>query len=359
MADEDQVVDQEVDTAEPEVEQDSAPSVRQSIEQSVKSLETGDKTEKADKPVKPKSGADKDKQATAKGTEQKKVTNGTTPPSADTTPQASIAPAGWSKEAKDAWSALSPVVQAAVTKREQDIQNGVNQLKQRFEPIEQVLAKLDPIFQKRSGGNRQQGFTNLANWAMALEQNPAHALVMLARSYGFNIGPNQVVPQQGQQPQPQFNQAVGQAINPLQQKLSALEQRLQEREQSASDAQVASWSKDKPHFEAVRHQMGELLKAAATSGNMDGYIDASGAPDLDRLYEAAVWANPQTRALAQAEADEVKRKETQAQRDKAKRAGVSIRTSAPGGPKPKAPPGKAPTARESIMDAIAQHTGRS
>ena len=175
--------------------------------------------------------------------------------------------------------------------------------------------------------------------------NPREVLPELARRMGVDLG-------QPAQPQPQEQQQwVDPALQPLHDKIAALERQLEDRNRREQAAQAAEtqrttaelmkkiddFAKDKPDFKLVRADMGAIMTA-------------TGIEDLQELYDRAIWANPQTRAArieAERKAEEAKRA---AEAEKARKAAViNVKSDSRANPAP------ARTARETmeqVYDAI-------
>jgi hypothetical protein len=307
---------------------------------------------------------------------------------AETAPK-TAAPAAWPKEAKETWAALPPAVQAAVLKRETDVQKGVDELKGKYAEIDGAIAPhIDAI--RRHGHTPAQAVNQMFSWFHALAGNPDVAFPALLRS--FNFDPRRLVPQQQQQPvaqpgnqQPQaaavgadgkpiaaaqpadavppavqnyINQItnkLSQLENAFSQKIGAVENTFQQQSEAKTQEVLMNWAKDKPHFEKVRVLMSQLIASGAVPLK-DGRVD------LDGAYDAAIYANPEVRGSLQAEQQKAAQaaqiaaaaKEKAAQQaaaDKARKTNVSLAPSAPGqAPAPKAKKGR--SVRESLKDAM-------
>jgi hypothetical protein len=244
------------------------------------------------------------------------------------------APNGWSAEAKAVWDKLPPAVQAAVTKREQDVVSGVRSLQGRFQAYETEIAKLDSVFQ-RNGHDRAGGLQTLVAWALAIEQNPIQAITQLAQSYGLRPnGAQQPNGTNGQtqltrQPQLDIRSAVQPLIAPLQAEIQKLTQARTNEAQAQSDAFVNAWAKDKPHYQSVRGHMRDIVDTAVRNGTINDWLAQDGSPDLNKLYETAVFMNPETRQAVLAEQALGRQTQQRQAANKARRAGASLRPGAP------------------------------
>ena len=128
-----------------------------------------------------------------KGTAACRTSRGRRARGAAPTEPATPAPAAWTKEAKEVWAQLPPAVQAAVVKREADVQKGVDELKQRYTDLDQALA---PHVQaiRQHGHTPAQAVHQMFSWFQALTANPDAAFPALIKS--FNYDPRRLVPQQ-------------------------------------------------------------------------------------------------------------------------------------------------------------------
>jgi hypothetical protein len=143
----------------------------------------------------------------------------------------------------------------------------------------------------------------------------------------------------------------------MQQQLQQMQQYTAQRQQHDAQQVLDNWSKDKPHFAAVRAQMSQLI-ATGMIPLKDGNVD------LDGAYEAAVWMNPEVRAQIEVEKQQKAQeaqKATEAARAKAvadaaakaKAAAISLAPAAPGSGTSQAKPKKGKSVRESLNEVIA------
>lgn len=297
-------------------------------------------------------------------------------------------PQAWAKEARDVWATVPPQAQAAIIKREQDIQNGVNQLRQYYGEIDQAIA---PFQNDIKGFNKTPGqaVAQLFAWFDALAKNPDQAFPALLRSYNYDprrlaaaFGFNQqfkqdpkVAQQQQQQQQIKANQErfqnyIDQLVQQkAQQYIAPVQQQFQEQQAAKTYEMLEYWARDKPYFEHVRATMGTLLTPDPNTGQSmiplkDGKVD------LDAAYEAACRMNPEiNQQLWDAELkrrDEARKAEElnklKAQKgaaEKARRASGSLTSSAPGAAAARnqaaASKGKGKSVRESLNEALGEY----
>lgn len=289
-----------------------------------------------------------------------------------TEPQ-TAAPEAFSKEAKAEWAKVPSTVQAAILKRETDVAKGVEELKGRYKDIDSALAPhMNAI--RQHGHSPAQAVNQLFAWFQALGTNPDVAFPALAKSFGWDptkvtsgAAPAAAAGAEGQ-PAVEIPPALQEYITKMQtevaqlkqsfgQELTGLKSTFQQQSEAKTNEILAGWAKDKPHFEAVRQLMAQLIQSGAVPLK-------EGQVDLDGAYEMAMYANPQIRATvlaeqqkaaqaarkAKAEADKKAQDEANA---KARRAGTSLGGGAPGDASGAQPSkrGKGMSVRDSIRAA--------
>lgn len=264
-------------------------------------------------------------------------------------------PASWSAPAKAAFAALPPIVQGEIAKREADVNRGFEERAaalKRYEPIEQLLAPRRDQLAAR-GVDEATFLKTLFAASDWLDRDPVSAMRELMRQYG--VHPQHLGAQPtGQQPQPAAQQhpaisALAQQVQSLQTQLSQRTQAEQAQRQNAVLSEIQAFSNDPAnvYFENVRE-------------DMIGLLHSGRAKDLKGAYDMAVWANPETRALLQADAAkkaEAERLSAQRQQTNgARRAAGSVTGSpSPGASPPAVPVNPNATVRDDLKAAIAAH----
>jgi hypothetical protein len=242
------------------------------------------------------------------------------------------APKGWTKEAKDAWGTLPPHVQAAVSKRETDIAEGIKKIQERYGPVHAAVTSAADMMQKYQ--QTPASFVErVVEWAKAIDRNPAGAITELAKQYKIDLtklgSPTQAnmaaTTQQNGTAQPAAHDP---RIDGLLSKVQSFEAAEQARQQSATTEVLKSWAKDKPHFEKVRPAMSQIV-AGAMQMQDSSILDANGRIDLDKVYDQAVFMVPEVREEILKEQRKAQQDATREAAKKAKRAGVSAKPSAP------------------------------
>lgn len=233
-----------------------------------------------------------------------------------TAPKPAEAPAGWTTEAKAEWLKLTPAVQQAVIKRENEISEGGRRWSEEKRTYEETLAPLRQAAQKY-GLQDKEGLQRLLVANDFLERDPEAAIDWFAKNYGVEI---QIIGRKQQpQAQPQPQPFVDPSLAVVTRELETIKQTLAERETAEIEQTINSFRNDQhPHFDKVRATMGQLITAGK-------------AANMEEAYEQAIWLDPEIRAgliTAQAArtAEEAKTKARE-QAEKARKAGVSV----PGG----------------------------
>jgi hypothetical protein len=339
--------------------------------------------------------AARDQQGRFQGQEGQQQQPGAQQQEGQTQQQQVAAPEAWAKEAKAAWAQVPPAAQAAIIKREQDVSQGVENLKRGYKELDDALKPYMGAIQEHKttpGAAVKQLFDwmlALTNEAKALKsgQAPQGVFAALAQSYGIDpvkllahMVQNPVVRQQqnGQQPngQTQLDPAIqaylDQKLAPLGQNLNGLYQTVQQQSIAKTNEMLAMWAKDKPFYNDVRVTMARLMTPGQNGEPPLVAPREDGNADLDTAYERACNMDPNVRAKmkeagaaaeAKAAADKLAA-EKAAQRTKleaARKASGSIPISAPGlpgdGKQKGAKRGK--SVRESLSDAIKEVADRA
>ena len=262
------------------------------------------------------------------------------------------APTSWSAENQQLFAKLPPEAQRYIADREREatqlISRQGGELKT-FEPIRPVLQALN-----QWGVPQGREAEVIQSWARAqafLDQNPTEGLKWLAQSYGVDLGklagqPAQQ-PAQGQQPLDDLFKDP--RVEPLEGEIKALkdyiqrlgghvqqkdlleQQRMQaevERQKADLQKQIDEFAADKPLFRKIES---EVTHQVALWKSKDPSLSPKEL--IEKGYDSAVNANPETRALIRAEADraaaEKAQREAAAKQAQAKRlAGMNVRTGA-------------------------------
>jgi len=258
--------------------------------------------------------------------------------------------ANWPKEAKERFGKLDKDSQAFMLEREQAMQADYTRKTQELSALRRDYEPVDKLFtpykdQMKSSGHTP--FSLIEGWANVEKalMNGKGIDVVRGIVHGYKLDANSVIAALGAAPGNSQQQQPGQQVFQLPpevqaklQKIDQFETRFQAQDQAVKDAEVARVSqaiddfksaKDgqgnalHPHFEDLETDMAVLAQVVRAQGKT---------PDLNDLYEKAVYANPSTRAkvLAAEKQSEEKRlkEEARAKAEKARKASSSV-TGAP------------------------------
>jgi hypothetical protein len=214
----------------------------------------------------------------------------------------SSAPKSWRADERAHYNSLPPAIKNAVHRREQEMSAGVEQIKQKHAAEDAAWLPHESVL-KSFGKSRAETVTQLMSWWNALAANPHEAFPALLQS--FKLTPEQIFGSgQQQQQQQQQQQAAMANLSPVeqamvpylqhfQQEIGGLKQTFQQqRDQEGAaraNAAIEEFKINRPHFEAVRGKMAALIQSGAVP------LTPSGAVDLARAYDEAVWSSPETR----------------------------------------------------------------
>lgn len=270
--------------------------------------------DKADAPPK-----ERDETGKFKKKEQKAANEETQEPLTQATEPAKSAPQSWSAAAKSEFAKLPPIIQAEVTKRENDIHQAMTrhdgELRMGRE-MKDVITPYMPII-TAEGGTPAKAVSELLNTAYVLRtgspQQKAQMVRQIAQTYGVDLGQVQQAPQMD----PAMQQILDR-INGIENKFTQ-QMTLQEQQEHASIMSEVNAFAANPanvYFEQLKPVMAPLL--------------ASGqAKDIQEAYDKACWADPSIRStlIAKQQADEQEKRK--AEIAKKKQASGSV-TGSPG-----------------------------
>lgn len=254
---------------------------------------------------------------------------------AETAPEAPVEkparkyPSSWKREAQPLYERVAAdpelsMLADEIDRREADFHKGIEGYKtkaQFAESMEQAIAPFQATLASM-GVQPAQAVQALFAADHRLRYGQPHekaqAFQQLAEAYGVDLG---AVGQQAQV-DPQY-QAVLDELNQLKAQQYQWMQSQQQAQQSTVLSEIDKFSRDKPHFEAVREDMAALLQGGR-------------AESLDQAYEMACWARGDIRPslIEQQRKDEEAKRKEEAQRAvaAAKSAAVQVRGAPTGGP---------------------------
>lgn len=251
----------------------------------------------------------------AKVTEQPASTPGTLQP-----------PAGWTAAEKAEFQKLSPAIQAAVSRREQEVHRGAQQWSEQRQRYETVLA---PVAQaaRAHGLTTEDGLNRLLSAQNMLERDPVNALRTLAQSYGVDLAQlaGQPAAEGSAQNSPDIaaivDQRVAAMLGPIQQRFHSEDQRQQQSTLGLIHQFATEPGHD--HYDLLEPMMLSVLPTV-----QQDMPNATPKEWLQEAYDRAAYANPATRATLlagrEAAADQKRIADAKARADKARRAGSSV-----------------------------------
>ncbi|MGR9188829.1 hypothetical protein [Rhizobium leguminosarum] len=243
-------------------------------------------------------------------------------------------PPGWAPEAKAQFGSLPPEVQAAISKREQEVDNGFRVL-QDYKGLEEFT----PIV-RQAGTTHADVMRKAIDWEQSLIRDPVNTVIHVAKMAGVNLSAlvngqtDQILQRQPQQAQPQPRP---EPVNVE----SAVEQVLRKRD---TETQVNAFISDpaNTHAEAVLDDMVALISTGRAS-------------NLKDAYDTACWMRPDIRQqlisqTAQPAIDPTAQRAAAA--DQARKASRSISGSSAPGPSRDATASQPTTIRDSLRSAM-------
>lgn len=239
------------------------------------------------------------------------------------------APSSWKPAAQEAFlkadrgESLTPeevkMLTAEAERRESDFHKGVSEFKthsDRARAYDQAIAPYQAHLQAmRVDAPTAIGALLKADYTLRNSDPATKAQYFqnLAKEYGIDLS-NQEIPNYS--PQEQF---LMQQMQELRQRQDSWQNSIAQQESERAQSALSQFTQaEKPHFEAVRNDMADLMQAGK-------------AKTLEEAYDMAVWMRPDIRStLIEQQRAEVQRKaEEHAHALKAKAASVSVRGSSP------------------------------
>jgi hypothetical protein len=227
----------------------------------------------------------------------------------------SRAPSSWKPAAKAAWAALPEPVRAEIYRREGDFHNGAKGIKPDADFGKSIRGIVEPYraFIEAEGGTPERAVADTMRTAALFrtgtQQQKLEAIFAIDKQ--FNGGLNQHFQQAVQA---EVAKATGQPVQRVHQPQSFQDSRVdtlmakidrQERERAAEDSRISNAATDK--FLTAKDDKGQPLypfvdnvldDMSARVGSIRGQNPSMSHEEvLKQAYDAAVWANPETRAV--------------------------------------------------------------
>lgn len=259
------------------------------------------------------------------------------------------------KDIKEEWATLPPKVRQAIHAREQESHQALTRFDEERnfgKAVKAVVAPYEP-FIRSLGAEPTQAVKYLIEGDYALRTGSPEAknqmFAKLALDYGIDLGQ---VTQHVQNAPP-----VNPEVETLKQQMARLQNQLdsginatRETEQAHIDQSINAFASDPAnvYFEQVKPVMAALLQNGQ-------------AADLKEAYDAAVYANPETRALRlaadRADEDRKRTAAAAAKADAARKASVSV-TGAPGSAMPTPTSESSGSLEDDLRSAFRAASGR-
>jgi hypothetical protein len=276
----------------------------------------------------------------ATAVERPRAPDGKFIPKTEAAPSAPVKTAGWTAAEKAAWTTLPPAVQAAVSRREQEIQNGGRQWSEEKRRYEGLLGPVAQEAQRR-GMSAEQGLNALVTAQRRLDADPVNAIRWLAQSYGVDLatlaGQPSADGSREANPQVDIRALVHQAVQPY---VGPIHERMmfEERQRADQATNLVNEFANAPGHENFNAVENEIMAMIPVIKSMNPNWPHEKV--LQDAYDRAVYANPATRTSvleSSRQADEAKRQaEAKARISKARTAASSV-TGSPIGTQSTAP----------------------
>ena len=200
------------------------------------------------------------------------------------------APDRFSQMGKDAWANAPQEVRAEVHRLANELETGLNEYKQKFEPFKDFASQLE-----QSGQDFKSVIDHYTGIESKLKADPIGGLEQICNNMGFAL--NDVVahlsgqtPDQSQQKQDATVRELRSEIATLKQELGGVSDTIKTQQDRAALEQVAEFSKDKPRFDEL-------------SNDIALFIQSGRATDLQSAYELAERLNPAPAPVQQPKAE--------------------------------------------------------
>ena len=260
-----------------------------------------------------------------------------TPDTVQPTPEGPKPPPGWSADAKASFGTLPPHVQEAISKREQEVDNGFKVL-QDYKGLEQFTP-----YVKAAGTTFASAMEKALSWEASLQRDPVNTVLNLAKIANVDIIRLAAQLQQSPQPHPQTQQAPPPRVNVEQ----TVEQVLRKRD---VETQLNTFLSDPAN-----------VHAEALIDDMAALISTGRAKDLKEAYDTACWMRPDIRSqlINQAAPQPAPATPKANPADQARRAAKSITGSSAPGPSKDAGAVQPSSIRDSLKQAFSTQGNRA
>lgn len=225
-------------------------------------------------------------------------------------------PEGYAPEYGEAFKSLSPEFRKYLHERAGEASKSLAEVQEKLNGygwIEETYTPRQERLKQLGFGNAREYFGSLAAIDDGFEKDPVAMLKTLAESYGIDLSGQQ-------QAQP----------NPLENKISQLENALQQMQQSQQQQVVEREFND---FANAKDEAGNLKHPFVKDvlAEIKSVFAAGAAKNFAEAYEKAVWLNPAVREKLIAEKAQADLKNKTAEAEKAKNAAFSLNGKQPEG----------------------------
>jgi hypothetical protein len=269
-----------------------------------------DKVQEA--PTEPSEGPARDPAGRFAG-KQTEVQAPTVPDSEPEDPAIAAPPQSWTAQMREKWSTLSPDVRKYVGEREAETHRRITEQGQEVARLKQLDEVVSPYRQafNLAGVQEAAALKQVLEVQSLLQRDPVNGLRWIAQQYGVTA--DQLTQMAPEGPRDPYVATLLNKVQQLEAATAAQQAQATQAMQSGIATEIETFAKDpaRPHFEAVREEMGRLIG----SGVASTFADA---------YDKAVWSVPTIRAQLIAE----ERKAAAAELEKARQAEQAKRAQA-------------------------------
>jgi len=199
------------------------------------------------------------------------------------------APARFSADAKAQWATAPEAVRAEATRAIKELEGGIEQYRQTFEPYREFDKQL-----KTNGQTFKEVFDHYTGIEQLLAKSPLQGLDRICQNMGFSL--REIAAHVMGQPADQQATQQESVIRELRQELAGLKQELggvsttiKSQQEKTVLTQIEQFAADKPRFEELSHDIAF-------------FIQSGRAKDLQEAYDLAERLNPAPQTLAPAPA---------------------------------------------------------
>ena len=244
------------------------------------------------------------------------------------------APSSWKPGAKAVWEKVDPAIRGEIHRREADFMKGQAQLIPDAElgrGLKQIAQPYQAMIDAEGGsiqGALQDYLKTASILRMGTPDQKRNALLGIARSFGVDLGQQQIDPNAQQQQNPyQQNQPLDPRVDQLMNYLQTQEQNRSMQEKQAADRSVDSWMAEtdpkgqplRPYLENVLDVMQEKIPSLRSA-----HPEWTHQQVLQEAYDRSCREDPEVSEVIfeqRLAAEQLKRREENLQRvDSAKRA---------------------------------------